>query len=93
MLQGYELSLSSSLSSVTSGLGPTGPFRLQDSSKTVLSISSLVVPHFFCVYAYSDILVVVRGMVPFLIGGRAKGMNRNSNKLGLWICNINGFEL
>jgi hypothetical protein len=30
-------------SSVTSRLGPTGPFRLQDYSKTVLSISSLVV--------------------------------------------------
>jgi hypothetical protein len=36
-----------SSSSITSRLGQTGPFRLQDSSK-ILSISSLVVPHFFC---------------------------------------------
>jgi hypothetical protein len=55
-------------SSITSRLGPTGPFGLQDSSNTVLSISSLVVPHFFCLWAYSDIHVVVRGMVPFLSG-------------------------
>jgi hypothetical protein len=34
----------SSSSSITPRLGPTGPFRLQNSSKTVLSISSLIVP-------------------------------------------------